>query len=194
MAPPSRPSKTVSEIDTCPSKTRSALTAVPVTSRRRSRALGLPKRQPAISIGTSTVPPSMITCPSNSSPFSFTGGAPSRTSSRVEVLLEMKESLAAMISSWLSVRLASITKPLTMCSPADSLITTSLPGNSSVTLARASSIVLYMVSPPPDGSITTVSLGGGGEGGGSGSPTAVPSHVTSSSSSAARCSPRFFTR
>eukprot|EP00964_Phaeocystis_antarctica_P112392 scaffold76565_cov61-Phaeocystis_antarctica.AAC.1 len=50
--------------------------------------------------------------------------------------------LAATISSRLSERFASSTKPLTMCSPADSLMTTSLPGNSSVTFLRASLIVL----------------------------------------------------
>eukprot|EP00964_Phaeocystis_antarctica_P036075 scaffold20625_cov59-Phaeocystis_antarctica.AAC.1 len=158
MAPPGSSSKKVSEIDTCPSETNSARVVVPVVSRRPGRALGLPKRQPAISTGTSTVPPSMITCPSSFSPCRFTGGEPARTSSRVEALLEMTvrpEASLEMISSRLSVRLALSTKPLTMCSPADSLMTNSLPEYRCVAL-----------SPPPNGSITTDLSGGGGEGGG----------------------------
>eukprot|EP00964_Phaeocystis_antarctica_P006233 scaffold3386_cov59-Phaeocystis_antarctica.AAC.8 len=72
----------------------------------------------------------MITCPSSCSPCSFTGGEPARTSSRMEEVLEMLAPLAAMISSRLSVRLASSTKsPSTKCSPADSSMTTSLPGS-----------------------------------------------------------------
>eukprot|EP00964_Phaeocystis_antarctica_P043493 scaffold24963_cov62-Phaeocystis_antarctica.AAC.1 len=145
IAPPRRPLKKVSDTNTCPSETKSARIVVPAARRRPGRSLTLSKRQPAISTGASTVPPSMITCPSSFSPCSFTGGEPARTSSRVlETLLEMMVEvlLAAMISSRLSVRFASSTKPLTMCSPADSLMTTSLPGNSSVTFARASLIVL----------------------------------------------------
>eukprot|EP00964_Phaeocystis_antarctica_P036073 scaffold20624_cov60-Phaeocystis_antarctica.AAC.1 len=145
MAPPGRSLKEVSEIDTCPPETNSARVVVPVVSRRPGRALGLPKRQPAISTGTSTVPPSMITCPSSFSPCRFNGGEPARTSSRVEALLEMKvrpEASLEMISSRLSVRLALSTKPLTMCSPADSLMTNSLPEYCCVALVRAAAIVL----------------------------------------------------
>eukprot|EP00964_Phaeocystis_antarctica_P090136 scaffold57636_cov67-Phaeocystis_antarctica.AAC.3 len=140
MAPPSRSLKAVSEIDTCPFETNSARTSVLALSRRPRRALGLPKRQ-----STNSVLLSIRTCPSNSRPCSITGGAPARTSSRVEPRLEMivrPEALFEMISSRLSVRLASSTKPFTMCLPADSLMTTSLPGKSSVTFARASLIVL----------------------------------------------------
>eukprot|EP00964_Phaeocystis_antarctica_P034311 scaffold19502_cov68-Phaeocystis_antarctica.AAC.10 len=72
------------------------------------------------------------------------------------------KALLEMISSRLSVRFASITKPPTMCSPKDSLITTSLPWNRSAELKRASSIVLYSLLGP----IETDSSGGGGEGGG----------------------------
>eukprot|EP00964_Phaeocystis_antarctica_P064171 scaffold38580_cov75-Phaeocystis_antarctica.AAC.4 len=160
MAPPSRPSKTVSEIDTCPFETNSARTSVLALSRRPRRTLALPKRQPANSVLLS-----IRTCPSNSRPCSITGGAPARTSSRVEALLEIKARPKAsleMISSRLSVRFASITKPLTMCSPKDNLITTSSPWNTSDTFKRASSIVLYS----PSGPISTDRSGGGGEGGG----------------------------
>eukprot|EP00964_Phaeocystis_antarctica_P127564 scaffold91223_cov69-Phaeocystis_antarctica.AAC.1 len=141
MAPPSRSSKTVSEIDTYPPETNSARTSVPASSRRRTRACtnGRTKRQSAIS----TVPPSMITRPLvKFSPCSLTGGAPACTSSKVGPLLETNASLAAMISSRLNVRFASSTKPLTSCSPADSLILSSLIWDSCITLERASAIVL----------------------------------------------------
>eukprot|EP00964_Phaeocystis_antarctica_P004187 scaffold2260_cov65-Phaeocystis_antarctica.AAC.8 len=53
------------------------------------------------------------------------------------------KALLEMISSRLSVRLASSTKPFTLCVSSDSLITTSSPWNTSDTFERASSIVLY---------------------------------------------------
>eukprot|EP00964_Phaeocystis_antarctica_P005525 scaffold3020_cov69-Phaeocystis_antarctica.AAC.3 len=72
------------------------------------------------------------------------------------------KALLEMISSRLSVRLASSTKPFTLCVPSDSLITTYSPWNSFDTFKRALSIVLYS----PLGPISTVRSGGGGEGGG----------------------------
>eukprot|EP00964_Phaeocystis_antarctica_P028287 scaffold15952_cov65-Phaeocystis_antarctica.AAC.1 len=138
MAPPSRSLKTVSEITTCPLKTNRDRTSLPAWSWRPRRTLALSKRQPANSVLLS-----IRTCPSSPRPRSITGGAPARTSSRVEALLEMKALLSPVISSRASLRFASSTKPLTLCSPVDSLTTTSSPWNRSDTCKRASSIVLY---------------------------------------------------
>eukprot|EP00964_Phaeocystis_antarctica_P157256 scaffold127376_cov74-Phaeocystis_antarctica.AAC.3 len=157
-------SKSLFVIVTSPPRTTSSAAtsgaSVPASSRRPRRALELPKRQSANSVLLS-----IRTCPSSSRPCSFTGGASARTSSRVEPRLEMivrPEALFEMISSRLSVRLASSIKLFTLCVPPDSSITMSSPWNSFDTFRRASSIVLYS----PLGPIATDRSGGGGEGGG----------------------------
>ena len=142
IAPPSRPSKTALEIDRCPREMRSARGYVPASSLRLRLPRSLPNQQPSIS----AAPPSIKICPLSSSPCSVTRGAPARSSKlRAETLLEImvEASLAAVISSRESVRFASSTRPPTMCVPADSLSTNSLPDrvSSTGTLKRASSTV-----------------------------------------------------